>query len=211
MNEDLDLRVGYYGGLSSSHVSHVFSNNIGSIITYKGKIPPMSSWQEKAAQSQRDKIKKERLGEFLQKGNIVGSQMSVGSQANSAQQSIQMQQHSSQIQNQMNCIAGGLSQYGAAAGNSSIDNMFFELDRNKQPERLKEKPKGVSMFGEFKKDVKGFMGEHKGLIYSIIGLYLLDHFLLEGKLKAKLLDLANRMVGKVEGKIDAIGTKPEAK
>lgn len=75
-------------------------------------------------------------------------------------------------------------------------------------DKSKPQKKGLTMFGELKKDVKCFFTEHKGIIYSIIGLFLLDHFVLEGKLKAKLLDLSHRILGKVENKIDSIGTAP---
>lgn len=88
---------------------------------------------------------------------------------------------------------------------------FIEMDRLKKNQDIKCKKKELSMFGEFKKDMKTFMAEHKGMIYGLIGIYLLDHFFLEGKLKAKLLDLCHRMLGKMENKIDAIGVTPDGK
>lgn len=77
----------------------------------------------------------------------------------------------------------------------------IKIKNQDPPKNIKE----TTMFGEFKRDVKFFMHEHKGLIYGILGLYLLDHFVLEGKLKAKLLELAHKLIGKLETKVDAIG------
>lgn len=74
---------------------------------------------------------------------------------------------------------------------------------------VKQEEKKMNLFSEVKKDMRAFVLEHKGLIYGILGLYLLDHFVLEGKLKAKLLDLAHKLIGKLETKVDAIGGPSE--
>ena len=92
---------------------------------------------------------------------------------------------------------------GGPVNPGEIDNdMFYK----KNPALQMLKPKEKTMFGTFKSDVKNFMTEHKGLIYGLVGLYLLDHFVLEGKLKAKLLDLAHKLIGKLEAKVDQVGT-----
>lgn len=68
-----------------------------------------------------------------------------------------------------------------------------------------EKPKELTMFGEFKQDMKSFIKEHKGLIYSVILFYLVDHFCFDGKFKAKLQEIMHRLIGKVEDKLDKVG------
>lgn len=65
--------------------------------------------------------------------------------------------------------------------------------------------KETNMFGEFKNDMQRYFREHKSLIYTLAMLYLADHFLLKGKLKAKLSELANRLLKTAEDKIDQLG------
>lgn len=67
------------------------------------------------------------------------------------------------------------------------------------------------MFKTMKNDLRDFMFEHKSLIYTVLGLFLLDHFFLEGKLKAKLTDLAHRLLAIAEAKVDKIGVPDEQK
>jgi len=128
----------------------------------------------------------------------------MGSVASAAGAFDQMNSYHQQVQQQQQ---GRLQQQAAL----SYQQVQEFLNSRKTMPIIKDKPKETTMFGEFKNDMKKMFTDHKGVIYSIIGLYLVDHFLLEGKLKAKLLELSHRILGSVEKKIDAIGAASDAK
>lgn len=64
------------------------------------------------------------------------------------------------------------------------------------------KQKGVSMFGQVQTDLKKFILEHKSTIYVVASLLLVDHFFFEGKFRHRLHDMMNKLLNKVEHKID---------
>jgi|HubBroStandDraft_3_1064219.scaffolds.fasta_scaffold94491_3 hypothetical protein len=59
-------------------------------------------------------------------------------------------------------------------------------------------------------DIKGFIAEHKTIIYSVIVLLLIDHFFLGGKLKERIKASAEKLFGVVEKKIEGIGADKPA-
>lgn len=58
------------------------------------------------------------------------------------------------------------------------------------------------MFGEIVKDVKGFVIEHRGAIYFVAIALLIDHFVFAGAFKDRLKAMAEKIVGKIEQKIE---------
>lgn len=63
------------------------------------------------------------------------------------------------------------------------------------------KPKEKSMFKEVVGDVKGFVLEHRSIIYFIVAALMVDHFFFKGAFKARLQGMADKVVTKVEEKI----------
>jgi len=51
-------------------------------------------------------------------------------------------------------------------------------------------------------DLKGFIAEHKSVIYWIAVMFLLDHVLFQGTFRERLHGLMNKLLGKVESQID---------
>jgi hypothetical protein len=51
-------------------------------------------------------------------------------------------------------------------------------------------------------DLKGFIAEHKSVIYMIAVLFLADHILFQGAFRERLHGLMNKVLGKVEAQID---------
>lgn len=78
-------------------------------------------------------------------------------------------------------------------------------------EETKIKTKEKSMLSEFKSDIKTFFSQHKGLIYTIVSVYLIDHFMFEGKFKAKLSEIIHKVIGNLEKKVDQIGAATDDK
>jgi hypothetical protein len=68
-----------------------------------------------------------------------------------------------------------------------------------QTQTLPKKEK--SMFKSIASDVKSFILEHRAVIYFIAAALLLDHFFFRGAFKARLQGMADRLVTKVEEKI----------
>ena len=61
--------------------------------------------------------------------------------------------------------------------------------------------KEKSMFKEVVADIKGFILEHRGIIYFVVIALVVDHFFFNGAFKARLQAMADKMVTKVEEKI----------
>lgn len=66
---------------------------------------------------------------------------------------------------------------------------------------ITKQPEKKSMFKEITADVKGFILEHRGVIYFIAFALIFDHFIFRGAFKARLQSMAERIVAKVEEKI----------
>lgn len=64
-----------------------------------------------------------------------------------------------------------------------------------------DKPKEKSMFKEVVGDVKGFVLEHRSVIYFIVAALMIDHFFFKGAFKMRLQGMADKVVTKVEEKI----------
>lgn len=63
------------------------------------------------------------------------------------------------------------------------------------------KEKGKSMFKEVTTDIKNFILEHRGIIYFIVAALVVDNLFFKGAFKARLQAMADRVVTKVEEKI----------
>lgn len=90
---------------------------------------------------------------------------------------------------------------------SSLDTIFINYHGVTKTTKPKE---NKMFFTSIKEDAQTFFYKHKGVIYTVALFFLLDHFLFEGKFKAKLTDLAHRMIGTLEKKIDKIGVEDVA-
>lgn len=62
--------------------------------------------------------------------------------------------------------------------------------------------KKESFMKELITDAKGFMKEHKSLFYWIALIALADHFIFEGTFREKLKAIVQKMIGKLEAKVD---------
>jgi len=47
-------------------------------------------------------------------------------------------------------------------------------------------------------DIKAIVKEHRGLIYGLVFILLIDHFFLNGSLKDKVKDILHKLLGKAE-------------
>lgn len=61
--------------------------------------------------------------------------------------------------------------------------------------------KEKSMFKEITSDVRGFILEHRSIIYFLVFALLIDHLIFRGVFKARLESMVDKMVAKVEDKI----------
>jgi hypothetical protein len=102
-----------------------------------------------------------------------------------------------QNQAQMNA-QNALFNLGANCGQNmqSAQNAYYPPA---QTQTLPKKEK--SMFKAIACDVKSFILEHRAVIYFIAAALLLDHFFFRGAFKARLQGMADRLVTKVEEKI----------
>lgn len=53
-------------------------------------------------------------------------------------------------------------------------------------------------------DIKSFITEHRTVIYGLVLILLVDHFFLGNKLTARIKAMAEKMLGVVEKKVDAV-------
>lgn len=53
-------------------------------------------------------------------------------------------------------------------------------------------------------DIKAFIKEHRSIIYFVLVLLIIDRFLLGGKLTDRIKNMAERLLGVVEKKIDTV-------
>jgi hypothetical protein len=61
--------------------------------------------------------------------------------------------------------------------------------------------KRKSMFNEVKNDITTFVSEYRGVFYFIALAFLADHFIFRGIFRDRLQAMADKMVKKVEEKI----------
>ena len=60
-------------------------------------------------------------------------------------------------------------------------------------------------------DIKGFISQHRNVIYSVVLILLVDHFFLGGKLKERVKGMVEKLLGTVEKKVsDITHTSPAA-
>lgn len=52
------------------------------------------------------------------------------------------------------------------------------------------------------KDMKGFISEHKNVIYTVLVIFLVDHFIFEGSFRERLKSIVNGLINKVEKKLE---------
>ena len=112
----------------------------------------------------------------------------------------QSQNHWQAAQGISNQPVGG---YCLGTSTSYAPGSVVELPRiiEKAKEALKQ-PQEKTMFGEIVKDVKGFVIEHRGAIYFVAIALLIDHFVFAGAFKDRLKAMAEKIVGKIEQKIE---------
>lgn len=69
--------------------------------------------------------------------------------------------------------------------------------------------KETGMLQELSKDLKQFVISHKAVIYSIALALLVDHLFFEGKFRGRLHEMMNKLLTKVEDKINTGLTKKD--
>lgn len=57
------------------------------------------------------------------------------------------------------------------------------------------------MFQEVKNDVTTFIKEHRGVIYFVALTLLIDHLIFKGVFKARLQNMMESLISKVESKV----------
>jgi hypothetical protein len=88
------------------------------------------------------------------------------------------------------------------------DNLQLYVRQNrerKNPYLLPDdSPKKGSKMQELLGDFKGFIKEHKSLLYWVAIAVLADHFLFNGAFREKLKGLMGNLVGKLEKKVEGV-------
>lgn len=111
---------------------------------------------------------------------------------------------------QQNTYAGGLGGLAAQLGVGGHEHLYGTATYAAHPvtstlvsttsttlPTVKEK----TMLQEVASDIKGFIREHRGMLYFIIIALLVDHFVFAGAFKERLKALCENIVGKVEQKV----------
>jgi hypothetical protein len=73
----------------------------------------------------------------------------------------------------------------------------------------KNQPKNNHM-KQILEDVKGFVKEHRSVIYTVVFVLLVDHFFLDGKLVSRAKGILEKMLSGAEKKIDKITSSENA-
>ena len=97
-----------------------------------------------------------------------------------------------------------MSQYSgySSLNNDRQDDKVSIADwMGKRQAELKDKPKGKGVFSQIAGDVKGFIIEHKAVIYFVAAAILIDHFMFKGAFRSRLQDVADKLVKRVEAKV----------
>ena len=63
------------------------------------------------------------------------------------------------------------------------------------------------MFKEIVTDVRGFVREHRFVIYTVSVVFLIDHFFLHGMFRYRLKAIIEKIVGRVEKQITDVVEK----
>jgi hypothetical protein len=72
-------------------------------------------------------------------------------------------------------------------------------------------PTHHSFMSTITSDIKGFISQHRNVIYSVVLILLVDHFFLGGKLKERVKGMVEKLLGTVEKKVsDITHTSPAA-
>ena len=111
-----------------------------------------------------------------------------------------------QSQNQLSAL---LQQQAFASQHQQLQQSSFlqgAIKGQAVSSRLSEtpvtQPKGKSVFSEIAKDVKSFVIEHRGTLYFIAIALVLDHLLFKDAFRHRLQGMADKVITKVEAKID---------
>ena len=100
-----------------------------------------------------------------------------------------------------------LNQLGQQA-NQEPQPHYTQLLAGLQAASCREEPKptvttkGKSVFSEIAKDVKSFVIEHRGTLYFIAMALVIDHLLFKDAFRHRLQGMADKVISKVEAKID---------
>lgn len=104
-----------------------------------------------------------------------------------------------QLQNMQS--QGLLYQQGYAGGGGGAGQLQPVMQYYPPPmQEIKKEKK--SMFKELRNDMQAFIREHKSIIYWTLILYVVDHYCFDGALKGRLQNMIQRLVGKIETKLD---------
>lgn len=115
---------------------------------------------------------------------------------------VNYQDYLSQMHSALNQQQNAFAQQGQQQGLGAYDTGFISSAPNALAPNLPTKqPEKKSMFKEITTDIKGFLLEHRGVIYFIAAALILDHFFFRGAFKARLQGMADKVVTKVEEKI----------
>ncbi len=98
-------------------------------------------------------------------------------------------------------ISAAVDKYGPSYFFEEIENSMYEGS-------FTSYNGGPNMFKTVANDMKGFITEHKSVLYWMAVMLLADHVFFGGAFREKLHGLMNKMLGKVEAQID--GAKPVA-
>lgn len=60
-------------------------------------------------------------------------------------------------------------------------------------------------------DAKSFVRENRNVIYTVVTVILIDKFVLEGRFTERIRSLVDRLLGRVEKKVDAVGAVESTK
>lgn len=100
------------------------------------------------------------------------------------------------------CYTGGSLAQQSGMGSMLNQQAMGNAMLNQQAVQATVKPpEKKSMFKEITTDIKAFVLEHRGVIYFIAFALILDHVFFRGAFKSRLQGMADRLVAKVEEKI----------
>lgn len=116
------------------------------------------------------------------------------------QQNALSQQMYWQLSN-LGMMGGNAYQNGSCASTCAGGAEDFAFTRGLPPAPSTKSPEKKSMFKEIATDIKAFILEHRGVIYFIAFALIVDHFFFKGAFKARLEQMAEKIVAKVEEKI----------
>lgn len=113
----------------------------------------------------------------------------------------QLNQHLMQIE-QHNRLYDSRQLYHQGVGGIGLQNASQIPQAAIKPQSIIKPKEEKSMIKELRQDMQSFIKEHKSVIYWTLILYVVDHYCLEGAMKARLQKMVHNLVGKVEAKLD---------